>query len=122
MIGFYLFVDDLVQIVSWVVDHEPNKKIYNASSGEKIDLSTLADIINSISDYKSEVKIINKGCNFEYTASNHRIKSEIPNLKITPHQEAIKYLKDYYNSIIGMINRNEIIEDSLRHLCIIAKK
>lgn len=48
--------------------------IYNATSGEeyKIDLLTIANIVNNLSDFKSSIIILNKGLNNEYTSSNEK--------------------------------------------------
>src|SRR3989338_10289551 len=88
----YLYIEDLYPIIDYFIVHKPKYHRYNTTSGKKVDLVTIAKIINEVSDYKSEILIMKKGVNNEYTANNSRLKEEFKNLKLTFHKEAIKKL------------------------------
>lgn len=88
----YLFIDDLMPIIEYFILHKPKFKSYNVASGQPIDLITVCNIINKISDYKSKIRVLKEGFNSEFTADNMRLKNEIANLKFTDYQEGIKKL------------------------------
>ena len=100
----YMYVDDLLNVVEFYIENDARHKIYNASSGTKIDLLGLAALVNEASDFKSEIIVLNKGLNNEYTSDNSLLKSEMKDkFKLTPHSEAIgkiyKYFKQNFTSL-----------------------
>ena len=108
----YIYIKDLVKIISYFIEHEGKYKIYNATSGEKINIASLAKIINDVSTYKSEILIKNPGLNFEYTSDNERIRKEIKDIYLTTHSSAISELYKYYLNTIDNINVNDIKSDT----------
>lgn len=107
----YLYIDDLVYIVNYFLINKSRYNIYNVSSGKKINLITIAKIINSISNYQSKIIVKNKGLNNEYTASNKRLQNELKKFKFTTIREGVKKLFDWYISNINNINKNNIINN-----------
>ncbi len=107
----YLFLEDLPPILDYFITHKPKYHRYNLSTGQKIDLVTLAQVINGVADFKSEIKVIKKGLNKEYTASNNRLKKEIRSLKFTSHAQAIRELYNWYKNNLDKINVDKIKED-----------
>ena len=75
------------------------------------------NIINEISDNPSEIKIINKGLNKEYSANNSRLLDELGKFKFTTCKDAIKSLFKFYKSIINKIDIKEIEEDKYIKYC-----
>lgn len=112
----YLHVDDLVKIVDLFIQHKTGHKIYNVTPDKKIDLISLAKIINKLSRKKSKINIINRGLNYEYSASNQRLKKELK-INFTSYEQGIKNLIEYYKRILDKINRKEIIEDKYFKYC-----
>ncbi|MDD5716654.1 MAG: NAD-dependent epimerase/dehydratase family protein [Sulfuricurvum sp.] len=113
----YLYVEDLVKIVEYFLHHETAYKVYNVTTGRKIDLLSLARLVNETSDYTSEIKIINEGLNNEYTSENRRLMGEIGTFEFTPHREAIIRMRNYYASILETIDREKIESDPYLQLC-----
>ena len=100
----YMYVDDLLNAVEFYIENDARHKIYNASSGTKIDLLSLAALVNEASDFKSEISVLNEGLNNEYTSDNSLLKTEMKDkFKLTPHTEAIgkicKYFKQNFTSL-----------------------
>ena len=100
----YMYVEDLLNVVEFYIENDVRHKIYNASSGTKIDLLSLAALVNEASDFKSEISVLNEGLNNEYTSDNSLLKSEMKDkFKLTPHSEAIgkihKYFKQNFTSL-----------------------
>ncbi len=109
----YIYVKDLVKIIAYFIGHEGKYKIYNATTGEKINIVSIAKIINEVSNYKSEIPIKNPCLNFEYTSDNERIRKEIKTITFTPHSSAIRELYNYYSSTLDTLDIDGIKSDSL---------
>ncbi len=93
----YLFVQDLFQVVGLALEKDLTYNTYNVTKGEKIDLLTLASLVNQVADKKSPVKLFKPGLNFEYTGSNLRLLKELdPHIRFTPHLTAIRNLYAWY--------------------------
>lgn len=95
----YLYIDDLIKIIDYFIIHKVAYKFYNAGTGSKIDLISIAKIINNISDSKSKIIIKNDGLGNEYTCNNERLLKEIKNLQFTDINEAIGKLYNWYKSL-----------------------
>ena len=107
----YIYINDLVKIVDWFIHNEPNEKIYNVTTGKKIDLITLANLVNSTSDFKSEIKILNEGLNNEYTSSNKRLIQEIGDFKFTTHKDAILKMRRYFKNNLNKLDIEIVKKD-----------
>lgn len=118
----YLFIEDLMLILDYFILNKPKFKSYNVVPGKSIDLITICNIINEISDYKSKITVLNDGLNNEYTADNSRLTNEIPNLKFTDHKEGIGKLFKYYQKNIEKIDKDAIFKDKYLKHCHINKK
>lgn len=113
----YLYINDLVKIVEYFLHNEAKHKIYNLTKGDKIDLVSLAQLINETSDFQSEIKILNEGLNNEYSSDNSRLLHEIGGFNFTPHREAIIQMRAYYRSILDQIDRKKIEADPYLQFC-----
>ena len=110
----YIYINDLLKIVDWFMHNNPKHKIYNVTTGKKVDLVTLAKTINTISDFQSEIITVHGGLNNEYTASNKRIMQEMKNFKFISHRDAIKKMREYFRYNIDTLDKIEIVKDSYR--------
>lgn len=106
----YLYVDDLVKIIDYFVNHKPEYNFYNIGRGKSVDLITLAKIILKTGKKKLPINIFKKGLNKEYTCDINRLKSEIPQFKYTDFEESIKKLINYYQSILPEIKKADLYE------------
>ncbi|MCT7530880.1 NAD-dependent epimerase/dehydratase family protein [Aliarcobacter cryaerophilus] len=107
----YIYIDDLLKMIDWAVHNETKEKIYNATTGKKIDLITLANLVNETSDFKSEIKVLNEGLNNEYTSNNERIMKELKNFEFTSHKAAIQKMKEYFKANLERLDKESIIND-----------
>jgi len=107
----YLYIDDFVKIVDDFIKKPSKHNFYNISPTKSISLIEIVKIINKISDYKSKIEVINKGLNFQYTADNKRLLSEIKGFKFTSYEEGIARLYSYYSNMFEKLDRSAIIRD-----------
>ena len=108
----YMYVEDLLNVVEFYIENDVRHKIYNASSGTKIDLLSLAALVNEASDFKSEISVLNEGLNNEYTSDNSLLKSEMKDkFKLTPHLEAIGKIHKYFKQNFASLDLDTIKKD-----------
>jgi GDP-L-fucose synthase len=107
----YIYIDDLVKMIDWFIHNDAKEKIYNVTTGKKIDLLTLANIVNEISDFQSEIKVLNDGFNHEYSSNNERVMREIHDFKFTSHKDAIIKMREYFSYNIDSLDKDMIIND-----------
>lgn len=107
----YIYVDDLVRMIDFFIHNDAKEKIYNVTTGTKIDLITLAELVNSVSDFQSDIKVLNDGFNNEYTSSNQRILKELGNFQFTSHQNAITKMRCYFQENSDKLEIEMIRED-----------
>ncbi|MES2877239.1 MAG: NAD(P)-dependent oxidoreductase [Pseudomonadota bacterium] len=92
----YLCVSDLGRIVEYFIKNRSNHRVLNATPVNSIDLIRIANIINQISNYKSEIHVLNDGVGIEYSGDNSRLMSEIGDFKFTDEVISINSLREYY--------------------------
>lgn len=107
----YIYIDDLVKMIDWTIHNETKEKIYNVTTGSKIDLISLANLVNEVSDFKSEIIVLNDGLNNEYTSNNQKILNEIGNFEFTTHKNAILKMRDYFKTNLENLDKQSIIND-----------
>jgi GDP-L-fucose synthase len=95
----YLYIDDFCRIIEWFINNDSIYKSYNVTSGSRIDLLTIAKIVNEISCKNLPIYIGKEGLGNEYTSSNERLRKEINNLELTPIDKSIESLYKYYLEI-----------------------
>jgi nucleoside-diphosphate-sugar epimerase len=107
----YIYVDDLVKMIDWFIHNQAREKIYNVTTGKKIDLVTLANLVNETSNFKSKIIVINEGLNDEYTSNNERVLEEIGDFKFTSHKNAIIKMRNYFRENLDSLDQATIIND-----------
>ena len=108
----YLYIDDLISIVKYFIEHNWKHSSYNITPKESISLKSLVNKIITISKSTKKMTLINKGLNYQYTASNDRLIAEIPNLKFTSYDQGLKKLYKYYKSIRNNLDKEAILQDN----------
>lgn len=113
----YIYIDDFARIVSRFVDTPVKHKHYNVTPAASVDLLEIAEIINSLSDKRTEIRVINPGMNREYTGDNSRLLKEFPTVTFTPYSEAIKALFNYYKDNLDSLDLKTVREDPFIKNC-----
>lgn len=107
----YIYSDDLVKIINFFIYNDTKEKIYNVTTGTKVDLITLANFVNEVSDFKSEISVINEGLNHEYTSNNERLLKELRDFQFTSHQTAIRKMRTYFQENLDRLDIQTIKQD-----------
>jgi len=107
----YIYINDLVRMIDFFIHNKNKEKIYNVTTGEKINLVNLANLINEVSDFRSDIIVLNDGLNNEYTSSNTRVLKELGDFNFTPHREAIIKMRDYFSYNLEKLDKEIILND-----------
>lgn len=94
----YVYIDDFVKIIDYFISHKAKHKFYNSGTGNKIDILTIADKINKISDKKSKIEVKNTGLNNEYTCDNSRLMKELKRFSFTNFDKSLRELYKWYKN------------------------
>lgn len=101
----YLWIDDFCRMLNQFIQLEkPGYHTYNAVRGERIDLCSLAKIINETADEKQKIVVCKEGYANEYTADNERIRAELPGLEFTDISESVRALFEWYREHLNEID------------------
>jgi|WetSurMetagenome_2_1015567.scaffolds.fasta_scaffold38602_2 nucleoside-diphosphate-sugar epimerase len=113
----WLYIDDFLDILDYFLSHDPLYATYNVTPSSPIDLVSIAQLINSQSDFESDICVENEGLNFEYSGNNARLIDDNGNFSFTPMKCCIRNLIDYYSSILPSINPEIIHKDPFAAYC-----
>lgn len=106
----YLWIDDFCRMLEKFMQIEkPLHHVYNAVRGERVDLRSLAEIVNEIADARQEIIVCQEGYANEYTACNERICREIPGLEFTDIRESVRSLFEWYKLHLDEIDTYSLI-------------
>lgn len=92
----YIWIEDFLRILEKFMSITPRKHVYNVTSGKKIDLWTLANLVLDVSGKKLPIYVCKEGYRNEYTSDNARLLKELGGFEFTPHEMAIKLLYQWY--------------------------
>ena len=107
----YIYIDDLLKMIDWFIHNDSKEKTYNVSTGKKLDLISLANLVNEKSDFKSEIRVLNEGLNNEYTSNNDRLMHELKDFEFTSHKDAIIKMREYFSYNFDKLDKEMIIND-----------
>lgn len=107
----YLYVDDLAMVVDHFIKHDATYKTYNVTSGQVIDLKSLAELVRETSGNRTDIFIKEEGCGIEYSGDNSRLRESIPHLVLTPFSQSIPSLYAWYERNRSLINRELLLVD-----------
>ncbi len=113
----WMYINDLLPIIHRFLINRPIYKAYNVATGVTVDLISIANIINGISEFKSEIQVENPELNSEYSADNSRLLQEMQEIQFHNMHESIMDLRDYYKSILHEIDAKAIKRDEYAQYC-----
>lgn len=100
----YIYIDDLVQIMKWFIEHEPKHRHYNVCRGNHIDLLSLGNLIREVMHIDRTLEVAAPGYKLEYSGNNERLLEEMGDYSFRPYRETIEELVTYYKSIISQLD------------------
>ena len=97
----YLEAGDLCRLVYRFIQNLPKHKFINMVPPEKVDLKTLAGIVNKIAGENQPIIIAKEGLANEYTGKPENLLQEVPDFNFTPLETGIKKLYEFIKKTNG---------------------
>ena len=110
----YLYVNDLVNILDMFLSKRFKFNDYNVVNGYSIDLLTIANKINALSEYKCKILVKKRGFANEYSASNSRLLKEIGGFKFTNFDKALAELYRWYLKRRPLLKKGDFVNDHFK--------
>lgn len=107
----YLYIDDLMPILDYFIEHNPSEKAFNITPDNSIELLKIAQLVKSISQKDIDIKVALDGYGLEYSGDNSLLRKELPTLQFTPIENSVKELYDWYNVNKNNLNKDLLITD-----------
>jgi UDP-glucose 4-epimerase len=107
----YLYVSDLPGVIEHFIRKETSEWAYNVTPDDSIELLTLANMVKKVSGKDLPVIVGQEGLGVEYSGDNARLRSEIPDLKFTPVDQAISELYKWYSDNKHLIDKASLMVD-----------
>ena len=108
----YISVEDFARLVEVLLLRNVRGRCFNVTPTESIDLVTLANLINEVSDRPVEVQVLNEGIGVEYTGDNSALMAEIEDFSFTPPMISIGDLYGYYKNIKAQLDYESVKADA----------
>ncbi len=107
----YLYVSDLMPVIEHFMDREARHRAYNVTPDAAVSLHSLAELVRTRS--RADVPIIVKepGLGLEYSGDNTRLRSEMPEIRFTPIEQAIDQLYNWYSAHVHLIDKDKLLID-----------
>lgn len=107
----YLFVDDLMVVLDWFIENNPQYKSYNITPDESVSLYDLAFLVKELSGSDVPIWVSEVGMGLEYSGNNSRLRNEMFSLVFTPLKDAIRSLIEWYRTQKEQIDINFLFTD-----------
>jgi GDP-L-fucose synthase len=107
----YIYIKDLMPILDYFIQNSSTYKEYNITPDNSIELTTLAEKVRMISGKNLPIVLAKDSIGLEYSGNNNRLKNEIRALRLTPTDNAIAELCDWYREHKLSINQELLLID-----------
>ena len=107
----YIYIDDLMPVLEYFIDHDPQEKSFNITPDNAIELMEVAKIVKGISGKNLDIIVGQEGMGMEYSGDNTALHKEISGLKFAPIEKSIRNLYDWYEAHKNLIDRNLLLVD-----------
>lgn len=92
----YIYIDDLLKIISYFIDHSPRFRTYNIGSGQPKSLLAIANKVNTMIGPSTKIQVLMKGLNQEYTCDNTRLIKELGSFHFSSFDSNLRELYNLY--------------------------
>ncbi|MGZ0076733.1 NAD-dependent epimerase/dehydratase family protein [Methylomonas sp. YC3] len=107
----YIYIGDFYTVIKHFVFNNGKYRSYNVTPVEPIDLVSLVKVINKISDYQSDILVLNDGIGVDYSGNNDRLLEEINNLQMLGYPDAVNELYVYYKENLDSLDVQAVRDD-----------
>lgn len=88
----FIYIDDLCRIVSHLAQHPPTEKALNIAHPASVEIAHIAQMANSLCEWKSDIIIEKEGMNNEYTCATERMERVLGAFRFTAMEDGLRRL------------------------------
>ena len=107
----YLYIDDLMPVLEYFIEHSPTEQSFNITPDRSVELLELAKLIRDISGKRMDIRVAQDGMGIEYSGDNGLLHSEIASLHFTALESSVGELYTWYEQYKSHINKNALLSD-----------
>lgn len=107
----YLYINDLMPVLEYFIEHSPEEKSFNITPDESIGLLDIAHMVRATDGNKVAVKVAQEGLGMEYSGDNSLLRTTIKTINFTPIEKGIEQLYKWYADNRDTLNRALLIAD-----------
>lgn len=105
----YIWIEDFLDILKMLMDNTPKEHVYNVTTGKRIDLHTLAEIVLKVSGKDLPIYVCREGLGKEYTSDNSKLMKELGGYRFTEVETAVAKLYRWYQENESMIDISKLL-------------
>lgn len=110
----YVWVADLVRVVEHFLERPRSvleHAAYNLTPDESASLLAIAHMVREVTGADVPIEVGAPGIGVEYSGDNARLRAEMLDLALTPLQEAVRQLCEWYAARVDSIDRSAVLAD-----------
>lgn len=92
----YLYIDDLVEVLTWFLENQARERFYNVCTGRVYDLYSLAGMVLRAAGKQLEIRVARPGMGLEYSGDNTRLLKEMSGFRFREMEECVRELYRWY--------------------------
>lgn len=104
----FLYINDLVKVVKWVIANHPKKKVYNVCSGKVYDFKTVAQKVSGLSESKLDIIVKKEGLGIEYSGDNSRLMQEMTGIQFWGLDDSVADLFNWYRENKHLLDKSQL--------------
>lgn len=108
----YVYINDLVRVIAFFIEHGAGEKFYNLGSGRPLDLMRLAQLVKTATGGRAEIRVKQPGLGPEYSGNNSLLMSELENFQFTSFEKAIGELAAWYQDNWDAVDQSRLNFDA----------
>lgn len=105
----YIWIEDFLDILKMLMDNTPKEHVYNVTTGKRIDLYTLAEMVLKVSGKDLPIYVCREGLGKEYTSDNSKLMKELGGYRFTEVETAVAKLYRWYQENESMIDISKLL-------------
>ncbi len=107
----YIYIDDFYLVVKHFVLNEPLYRSVNVTPEKPVELVSIAETINEISRYKSEIQVLNEGIGIYYSGDNSRLLESFSEFSTLAIRDSVRDLFNWYESRLSSLDITLLQQD-----------
>ena len=105
----YIWIEDFLDILKRLMDIKPREHVYNVTTGKRVDLLALANMVLKVSGKELPIYVCKEGMGKEYTSDNTRLLKELGGYEFSNIEECIAKLYRWYEENEGIIDISRLL-------------